>query len=464
MSRRARVIAALLLLVLAALGPRAIASSGLFGIAGHRATAPSPQIKHLIVVLQSDHSFDNYFGTRPDVDGIPGGVCEPVSRGSKTCVKPFLLTPDESRAGLNDSARSMGKAIDGGKMDGFVAAQHNPATGTTAMGYYDRSTLGYYWALADHYTLFDHFFASTPGGPLVNRLFAVAGQAGSATDGTPPPNGVDVPTIFDELQKAGLSWKFYVQNHPAAGPADKGTQDRVPLFTMPRVLSNPAMASQIVDVEQYYQDLQNGTLPIVSYVASSVDSESPPQSPDGGEAFVRSLLNALMQNNAWNTTAVLLTYDNSGGWYDHVAPPTLNPSAPGLPLTGTAQSLGLRVPAILIGPYARPGAVDHQQLDFTSILRFIEQNWHLAPLTARDATAASIGSGLNMQQAPIPAHIVSAPSPAEAFVRPHVTVIYGLYLGALAIVAMLVLAAIRSNRRMAGRSPVRAGVTATSQI
>jgi phospholipase C len=171
-----------------------------------------------------------------------------------------------------------------------------------------------------------------------------------------------------------------------------------------------------------------------------------------------------MQNNAWNTTAVLLTYDNSGGWYDHVAPPTLNPSAPGLPLTGTAQSLGLRVPAILIGPYARPGAVDHQQLDFTSILRFIEQNWHLAPLTARDATAASIGSGLNMQQAPIPAHIVSAPSPAEAFVRPHVTVIYGLYLGALAIVAMLVLAAIRSNRRMAGRSPVRAGVTATSQI
>ena len=458
MSRRARLIAAALIVLGGALGPRALA----FMSGDSHPPAAAPQINHIIVVVQSHHSFDNYFGTRPGVDGIPTGVCEPLSTGSRTCVKPFALSGDQSRAGLNDNARSMSQAIDGGKMDGFVTAQHNTATGTTAMGYYDSSAVGYYSALADHYTLFDHFFAATPGGSLANRLFAVAGQAGPATDGTLPSGGIAVPTIFDQLKKAGLTWKFYVQNYQPSAPADIATQDRVPLLAMPRVTSDPTMAKQIVDLEHYYQDLQTGDLPAVSYVASSIDSERPPQNPAGGEAFIRSLLNALMQNGAWSSTAVIVTYDDAGGWYDHAAPPTVTPSAPGLPLTGTPQRLGLRVPTLLISPYARAGVVDHDQADTASIPRFIEDNWHLAPLTARDATAGSLAGGLDMQQAPLPAGIVSAPSPAAAFVRPHVMVVFALYLGALALVVILVVTAIRSDSRPSNRRPIGPRVPAGS--
>lgn len=456
MSARSRLVVVLIAIVvgvavLRAAGP-ALADSS---TSAPTAAPGAPVIRHVIVIVQSHHSFDNYFGTRAGADGLPKGVCERASAGSQPCVSPSPLGNKQSLAGLNDSAAATSRAIDGGKMDGFVMAQGNRSSGSVAMGHYDRSTLGYYWSLADHYTLFDHFFSASADGSFANRTFAIAGQAGPAV-GTPPTNGFDLPTVFDRLQSSGISWKYYIQNYEAArAHPSVGEEVRAPLLSMPRVMADPAMARQVVDVQQYYQDVRTDTLPGVSYIVSSGDSERPPEKPARGEAFVRSLLNALMQSGAWARSAVILTYDDSGGWYDHVPPPTITPNgsaSSGLAQAQADQQLGLRVPTLLISPFAKASYVDHEQTDTTSILRFIEQNWNLAPLTARDATAANLTGALNLNQAPHPAAVVT-PNPAPSVVRPHVTSIYLAYVGALAVGALVVSAALFSDRRRRRRIP-----------
>ena len=142
-------------------------------------------------------------------------------------------------------------------------------------------------------------------------------------------------------------------------------------------------------LSQYYKDLANGTLPAVSYIAPSGASEHPPGSVQSGMRFVRTVINNLMASPSWKSSAFLLSYDDWGGWYDHVRPPQID-----------GFGYGFRVPAILVSPYARRGYVDHTTLDFTSGLKFIEENWGLAPMTRRDATATSIAGAFDFNQAP----------------------------------------------------------------
>jgi phospholipase C len=408
-------------------------------------------IKHVIVVMQSHHSFDNYFGTRPGVDGIAAASCQPLTAGSSTCVKPFHVTGGEARAGFTDSVKASAKAYDQGKMDGFVTAQANGSLGTSAMGYYDRSDIPYYWDLADHYTIFDHFFAAGTGGTVRNRMFAVSGQPGAAVD-TIPAAGFAVPTIFDLLQQHGISWKYYVQRYQAndnivaSGGVTSSQMARVPLLAMPGTVNHPDMMRNVVDASQYYDDILHGTLPAVSYVASSLDDERPPQSPQPGEGFVRSLINALLQSDAWSSTALIVTYDDGGGLYDHVAPPQVD-----------GDGLGFRVPSIVVSPYARAGSVDHVQTDTTSILQLIEQNWHLPSLTKRDAGAGTMLAAFDFRTQPTAATVAN-PGGADALVtRPHVGAIYLVYLTALAGVGALALVAFRRDRRR----PARRGMPAT---
>jgi phospholipase C len=390
-------------------------------------------IQHVIVVMQSGHSFDNYFGTRPGVDGIPAGVCEPVALGSTSCVKPYHLSSEQARAGLSDASPVTKRAIDGGKMDGFVRAQPNSSIGSVAMGYLDGSDLPYYWSLADRFTLFDHFNASSQAGALPNRLVAIAGQDGGIESNTPPAQGIDIPNVFGQLNQAHLSWKYYVQGYqgPSKAPT-AGELSRTPVLAMPSVTGTPANADRIVDTSQYFTDLTNGDLPAVSYV-SSVDSEKSPQSPTLGEAFVQSLINALMQSSAWSHTILLVTYADSGGWYDHAVPPTVG----GVPL-------GLRVPAILVSPYARPGYVDNEQADTASIPALIDHVFHLPSLSAQEDVAGSLLTGINLHQKPIAPAIDSR---ATILARPTVAIIYLLYLGALAITCLLIALAFRRGRR-----------------
>ena len=416
---------------------------------GASATAHRPKtpIRHLISVMQENHTYDNYFGTYPRGDGFPPGVCVPVDpkQPKGRCIRPFHIGDnDVVPSDLDHSSSTAEAQWNEGRLDGFVnALDLRNEDGRLAMGYRDGRDLPYYWNLADQYVLYDHFFSSARSGSVVNHVYWVAGRPGSESQ-TLPRRGYHVTTIFDRLEAAGVSWKFYVQNYNPKltfrtlrhFPGNRASQVIwVPLLSMPRYLDRPELRSHIVPLDQYFADLQHGTLPAVSYIVPSGPSEHPPSSIASGQAFVRSLANALIASPEWKSSAFLLAYDDWGGWYDHVNPPQVD-----------RYGYGFRVPALLVSPYARR-AVVHTQLDFTSILRFIEDNWSVAPLGRRDASAKSIASGFDFSQPPRRPAFTS-PVRGVTF-ESHVrrSVIYVLYLGALAVTAALVVFALLEHGR-----------------
>jgi phospholipase C len=323
-----------------------------------------------------------------------------------------------------------------GRMDGFVQAQTTPhLNGKGAMGYYLPTDLPVATQLADHGVLFDRWFSSVPGGTIANRLFAVSGTAVPDTDRVPAAGWPDLPLIFDRLQAAGVSWKVYVEHYePAltvktAGPkALRGGQvARVPLLALTRYEKNADLASHVVGLDTYFSDLATGVLPAVSWIVTTSSSERAPAEPLLGQREVRNVVNALGGSSAWPSSAFLLSYDSSGGWYDHVAPPVEQGAV-----------LGLRVPALLISPYATPGIVNHLQFDSASVLRFIETNWSVPPLTSRDANATDLGLALSFGRTPHPATIVGTSAGRPHVPVPNRQILYGVYLMALAGVGAVV--------------------------
>ena len=275
-------------------------------------------------------------------------------------------------------------------MDGFVRALNlRRQDGTVAMGYYDRDDLPFHWAVADQYVLFDRFFSSSLRGGDANHTFWVAGR----------PELGNGPTIFDRLQQRGISWKFYIAGHdpklnirtpPGKRDAHWGrVLDDVPILKLPRFADDRHLASHIVDLGEYYKDLQEGTLPAVSFMVDYGASEHPPGDLVLGQRLVRSLVNGLMASSAWKDSAFLYSYDDWGGWYDHVRPPKVD-----------AAGYGFRVPALLVSPYARRGHVDHTQLDQTAGIRFVEENWGLAPVGGRDAAARTFTAAFDFSSPP----------------------------------------------------------------
>ncbi|HMB21795.1 MAG TPA: alkaline phosphatase family protein, partial [Anaerolineales bacterium] len=363
-----------------------------------QANTPNTPVEHFIVLMQENHTFDNYFGTYPGADGIPEGTCMPVDPFDKKnteCVEPFHIGSRPSED-LDHSLTTFKLQYNDGKMDGFIyALNQRNQNGAMTMAYYDDRDLPYYWNLADEYVLFDKFFTSDHGGSFANHMYWVAAQQGGSRVS---PDGYDLVTIFDRLEERGISWKFYVQNYDpninyrTAGQILGNRASQViwvPLLNIPRFLDDPELSSHIVDMNEYYTDLENGTLPAVAYIVPSGASEHPPGSVQSGQKFVKSLIQALMRSEAWDSSAFLLVYDDWGGWYDHVPPPQIDDFG-----------YGMRVPALMVGPYVRRGYVDSTQLEFTSILKFIEDNWNLKPLTKRDANANSLASAFDFSQSP----------------------------------------------------------------
>ncbi len=252
---------------------------------GARATATATPLEHIVVLMQENHSFDNYFGTYPGADGIPDGVCMPLDPASPggECVEPFHLGDND--VALEDPVHNQSvfeRQLNGGLMDGFVKAQtERGEDGRLAMGYYDERDLPYYWNLADEYVLFDHFFSSA-GLSFANHMFWVTGVA---ADERPAPGELNsVVTIFDRLEAAGIDWKFYVQDYEPdvtyrtlnESPDVYSEQvASVPLLNIDRFIDDPELNSHIVDLEQYYVDLERGTLPAVAYMVSAGSSEHP---------------------------------------------------------------------------------------------------------------------------------------------------------------------------------------------
>jgi phospholipase C len=419
-----------MLLVLAALA----LGVALPALSAHAAAAP---IKHVIVLMQENHSFDNYFGTYPAANGFDPATCVPINPDAPeptSCIKPFNLA-GRTIEPLNYNTRAFQRQVRGGKMDGFIQVFRQAGKdGSLAMGYYDDRDLPFYWNLADDYVLFDRFFSAANSGGVANRMFSVAGVPGTLENRVPSQGWGDIPTIFDRLEERGVSWKFYVQHYDASvtlrsladGQASSQVT-RVPLLAFPRFLDNPKLSSHIVDIDEYVEDLRRGTLPAVAYIAPAASSERPSADLASGQRFVRGLLNELMRSDAWSSSAFFLTYDDAGGWYDHVAPPQISQG-----------SYGLRVPALLVSPYARKGHIDSTTLDSTAILKFITELHGLTPLSERVAQASSLSSAFDFAQPPRPPAFVSFTRNTVTKAEPRRDVIHLAYGTALVIAGLII--------------------------
>ena len=421
-----------------------------------QANAPKTPIQHLIVEMQENHSFDNYFGTYPGADGIPAGACipaDPTNSNNPTCVKPYHIGGSPI-SDLDHSQTTFKLQYNNGNMNGFVYAQsRRNLDGSIAMGYYDGTDLTYYWNLADNYVLFDRFFSSDGNGSVENHMYRVAAVPGNTGIDPGKGYGTGLPTIFDRLEEKGISWKFYVENYDAninyktASQINGNRASQIiwaPLGKFDRFIDDPKLSGHIVDLNQYYTDLENGTLPAVSYIVPSGASEHPPGSVQSGEKFSKGLIQALLRSTSWNSSAFLLTWDDWGGWYDHVKPPQVD-----------NFGYGFRVPALLVSTYARRGYIDNTQLDYTSILKFIEDNWNLAPLADRDAHANSFVSAFDFSQAPrAPFYMPFVRITTQTTAQPRRPVIYAFYGAALLFAGLLFTWTTFSDRAKHNNQPI----------
>ena len=365
--------------------------------------AQGSPIKHVVVIMQENRTFDHYFGTYPGANGLPPGTKVPVdpcglvevSVCNTSFVEPYHLetrrTPDPPH-----DERTTRLTYNSGNMDGILYAHSlKRFDGTIAMGYYDHRDIPYYWNLAEYFVLADNFFSSVAGGSFQNHLYLYAGtddrpQGGEY--GSAPPEGMDIPIIFDLLEEEGISWKNYVQSYDPninytsevdrLGLGPKSAQlIWTPPLGIPRYVHDPALNSKIQDLSEYFVDIQSDEFPSVVYISPAGQSEHAPGDIATGQLFVVTLIAALMTSQYWWDTVFILTYDDWGGWYDHVFPPQID-----------EDGYGPRVPTLIISPYAKEGYIDSTTYDFTSILAFIETVFDLPPLVpgGRDATANNL--------------------------------------------------------------------------
>jgi phospholipase C len=390
-------------------------------------------IKHVVIVMQENRSFDSYFGTFPGADGLPrsGGqftVCvpDPANGG---CVKPYH-NPADVNGGGPHSATNATADIAGGKMDGFVAQAERGQRGcgnTTnpvctngsatrdVMGWKDARDIPNYWTYAGDFVLQDHMFEPNASWSLPQHLFLVSewsARCANANDpescvnalqtpANPAPTrasarraaassrpaasaqGAPVPSLYAWtdltwlMDRAHVSWKYYVapgtepdcedsseqtcvQKTQSAGTP--GIWNPLPYFTDVR---NDHQLGNIQDLSHFTADARNGRLPAVSWIApNGTQSEHPPARVSTGQAYVTGLVNAIMKSPDWSSTAIFLSWDDWGGFYDHVVPPTVD-----------QNGYGLRVPGIVISPYARKGFIDHQTLSHDAYAKFIEDDF-----------------------------------------------------------------------------------------
>ena len=384
----------------------------------------------------------------PTATPTPRPAVPTAQQTATACYNRFHLNSHRT-VDLNHSTEAALHAYDGGDMDGFAAAQafYNLPE-NLATGYYDGSDLPGYYNLASSYVLAQRFFSSAWGSSAINHMYSVAARGG----GTVPTTGYDFATIFDRLEAAGVSWKFYVQNYASditfrtVGSTNSNTAKQSqliwdPLANFARFIDDPKLASHIVDLQQYYTDLQNGTLPAVAYLVPSGLSEHPPGDISAGQSFGITTVTSLMRSSSWDSSVYIESWDDWGGWYDHVPPPQVD-----------VDGYGFRVPALIVSPYARTGTIDNTTYDFTSILKFIEDNWKLQPLTARDATANSIAAALDLSKPPadpmFPAQTWAAQSQSQASNR---SLLLAIYAAVVAVAVICGLFLLRPWQRQATR-------------
>ncbi|HET7478579.1 MAG TPA: alkaline phosphatase family protein [Rubrobacteraceae bacterium] len=383
------------------------------------------KIKHIVIIMQENRSFDSYFGTFPGADGIPmkngtPTVCVPDPQASR-CVKPFH-DPKDLNYGAPHRAADASQDINGGKMDGFIRQEiagrkrscqnrFDPACGQSSkdtppdvMGYHDGREIPNYWSYARHFVLQDHMFESNSSWSLPAHLYMVSGWSATCSvpgdpmscrnalqRPEPPPDSskkarqgrsqVHPPDyawtdLTYLLHKNNVSWGYFVSRgkepdcrndemfceHLNQSSRTPGIWNPLPYFD---TVKGNGQTGNIQNVSNFYTDAKKGNLPAVSWIVpDGKNSEHPPALVSKGQSYVTGLINAAMKSPDWSSTAVFLAWDDWGGFYDHVKPPVVD-----------ENGYGIRVPAMVISPYARQGYIDHQTLSFDAYLKFIEDDF-----------------------------------------------------------------------------------------
>ena len=379
---------------------------------------------HIVVVMMENHSFDNYLGAlsrhgQPKADGLrfsKDGVALNHNPGPHGPVRSHKFATTAQHSNVTQTWNATHQQVNGGKMNGFVTADGNSKQ---AMGYWGPDTLPFAYSFAKTFTSANRWFCSAPCQTYPNRRFLMAATAygdittdNSTITLTPPPNG----TIFDRLHKYGISWKNYFTDLPQTA-------------IIPSIVKT--YPNNLAPISEFLSDCAAGTLPAVSFVdpefgvlseigaplvgVVGVDKvgvefsqmggdEEAPQDLTYGENWAYFIVNAVLQSPAWERTLLIYTFDEHGGYYDHVPPPkaiapdNIKPNLTKDDVKAGYTMYGPRVPAIVASPYSKPNGVTNVVYDHTSVLATIEAKWNLPALTYRDANAETVMDFLDVKR------------------------------------------------------------------
>jgi phospholipase C len=329
---------------------------------GSAVSQGASRIQHVIVSCQENRSFDHYFGFAPFAGryGVPAGYTQPDGNGGS--VAPYHFT-SLSTTDIGHSWSAVHSEWNSGKMDGFYTTD-----GINCMGYYTGTELPFYYSLFQNFTLCVNYFCSVLGPTYPNRFYLVSGTSGGITNNGVYGYGVlDYPIILDLLEAAGVTWKVY---NIGWDNVPYGDSDNVFVFWK-RWANDPRTHGTKGD---YLSDAKHATLPQVSFIIPSYlrqYDEHPPADVSVGMGIQQELVTALMASPLWSSSAYIITYDEHGGYFDHVAPPVLDAYGP-----------GIRVPTWVISPWAKPGHLEPTLYEHGSILKFIETVFGLPTLAS----------------------------------------------------------------------------------
>ena len=372
-------------------------------------------IQHIVFIIKENRSFDMYFGAFPGADGATSAV---ISTGERVSLRHGT---DRMPRDIGHDWEDVRTAIHDGQMDRFDLIRGNRRNEMLSLTQFLRSDIPNYWSYAEHFALADRMFSSLAGPSFPNHLYTVAAQSGGAISNPNSfawgcdadertrvevlgPTGqfsrqypcFDMTTVTDRLEAAGVSWQYYAPQHGQRGYIWSA------LDAVRHVRFSPQWQARVVPVSTFADDAAKGTLPAVSWLIPDFDVSEHPTvhafagttlsvSACAGENWTVQQINAIMQGPLWPTTAIVLTWDDFGGFYDHVAPPAAD-----------QFGLGPRVPLIVISPYAKEGVVSHTTYEFASVLQMIENRHRLKALTSRDVEAASLLDMFDFTQVPAP--------------------------------------------------------------
>lgn len=384
--------------------------------AQHRRASDGDYIKHVVILVQENRSFDNLFATFPNADGATRGK---NSDGNWVDLKSEKLY---SKLALENSRAAFQVDYDGGKMDGWNLVYVNSVPcPTCAYSYVNPAQIQPYWTMAQQYVLADHMFPSESSGSFSAHQDLIRGDSVlDANDtlvdfpshgpwGCDAPSGTTTPlltaqgkyvlngpfpcftyeTLRDTLDAKGVSWKYYTPELFTGGLAGAYWDA---FDAISAVRNGPEWNTNISSPEKtIFNDISGGSLASVSWVIP--DGQNSDHSSfaklDTGPSWVAQVVNAIGQSQYWNSTAIVVVWDDWGGWYDHVPPPQLD-----------YAGLGFRVPMLVVSPYAKAGYVSHTSYEFGSVIKFVEDVYGLSRLGTSDVRAASIDDVFDFTQPP----------------------------------------------------------------